>query len=145
MWREYIASLAPEAIFAPPVAEARIAQVEANLRVKLPDDLKSLLRETDGVFTTRDQIDLIWSIDRIEQENVELWRSHDYRESYMPLDSLLFFADIGVDGIKFAFGIVGSGAHYGIYAWYPIDDGRPWKADTLRRYIEWLQTGKLKV
>jgi hypothetical protein len=59
---------------------------------------------------------------------------------------LLFFADAGVDGILFAFGLIqGAIRRDDVYLWNPYDDGRPWKAPSLRTYIEWWLSGKLLV
>ena len=49
MWRELIQSLEPEATFFPPATAIDIAEVETALEVALPDDLKSLLTESNGV------------------------------------------------------------------------------------------------
>ncbi len=155
MWRELIrehhprlepiggAEPGPE--FFPGATPDELTAVERQLDVLLPASLKELLAETNGalvVFGTH----LIWSTDEIARRNLEMRTAPAYQENYMPFEHLLFFGDAGVGGIQFAFGIIeGTIKDEHVYAWYPIEDGRPWKAPSLRVYIEWLLSGKLKV
>ena len=114
-----------------------LADAERQLGVPLPDDLKDLLAETDGVLVSFGQ-HLIWSIAEIVRRNLEMRTAPPYWEEYMPFDHLLFFGDAGVDGILFAFGMIhGRVRHQHVYMWNPIDDGRGWAAPSLRTYIEW--------
>lgn len=69
-----------------------------------------------------------------------------YQEDYLPFDHLLFFGAPGVDGIQFAFGIIqGEVKREDVYAWYPIDDGRPWLAPSLKTFIEWWGAGRISL
>lgn len=68
-----------------------------------------------------------------------------YRESYMPFNHLLFFGD-GVDGIRFAFVIIGGHIDQDrVYGWYPIGDDRTLLAPSLRAYVEELLSEQLSV
>lgn len=154
MWRELIgelckdfepvAHLDPGPEFFPGATPAELEAVERQLGVPLPPSLKELLAESNGVLVCFGQ-HLIWSTDEIVSRNLEL-RTNPMYEDYMPFDHLLFFGAAGVDGILFAFPIYRNG-HVGdhIFAWYPIEDSRPWKAQSLRAYVEGWLTGKLVV
>jgi hypothetical protein len=65
----------------------------------------------------------------------------------MPFDHVVFFfEDAGVDGIRFAFAIIGGRIDQGhVYAWYPIGDDLMLKARSLRAYVEGWLSGRLKV
>lgn len=123
----------------------QLAAVESQLEVWLPASLKELLAETNGAFVVFGTY-LIWSTDEIVRRNLEMRTAPAYQDNYMPFEHLLFFGDAGVDGIQFAFGIIeGAIKRDDVYAWYPIEDGRLWKAPSLRVYIEWSLSGKLNV
>jgi hypothetical protein len=155
MWREFIREHHPELEsiagnepgpkFASGATPQDIQLVEQHLGVHLPDTLKELLAESNGVlvvFGTH----LIWTTDEIVQRNLEMRQTQSYQEIYMPFEHLLFFADAGVDGIQFAFGIIqGQIKREHVYSWNPIDDSREWQAPSLKTYIEWWLSGKLKI
>jgi hypothetical protein len=86
---------------------------------------------------------LIWSSDEIEAMNRQRWDDSRFRSTYLPLDSLLFFADAG-DGEMFALGIIeGIIQRPDVYIWNPIDDSRTFVAPSIRRYLEGWLTGKI--
>jgi SUKH superfamily protein len=154
MWRELIrelckdfepvAHLDPGPEFFPGATPADLEAVERQLGVPLPSSLKELLAESNGVLVCFGQ-HLIWSTDEIVRRNLEL-RTNPIYEDYMPLDHLLFFGDAGVDGIQFAYPISRNGVvRDRIFVWYPMEDGREWKAHSLRAYVEGWLTGKLTV
>jgi SMI1-KNR4 cell-wall len=67
------------------------------------------------------------------------------RESYMPFENLLFFADAG-NGDQFAYPIIqGASLRSDIFAWDHENDSRTWVAASLQRYIERWLTGKLSL
>lgn len=155
MWRELIwehhprlepiggADPGPE--FFPGATPDELAAIERQLDVSLPASLKELLTETNGalvVFGTH----LIWSTEEMVRRNLEMRTAPFHKEDYMPFGHLLFFGDAGVDGIQFAFGIIeGTVKREDVYACYPIGDDRTWKAPSLRVYIEWSLSGRLRV
>lgn len=144
MWRELIAQLEPQANFAPGATAERLSQLELVLGVSLPIDLRSLLSESDGV-EGQYGLHLVWSTDEIQELNLQRRNDPGFRSTYMPLDSLLFFADAG-NGEMFALGIIeGSIQRPYVYVWNPINDSRTWIASSVRRYLEAWLTGKLKV
>lgn len=141
---EPVADLDPGPEFLPGVTPADLESVERQLGVTLPASLKELLAESNGVLVCFGQ-HLIWSAQEIVRRNLEL-RSDPGFADYMPFDGLLFFGDAGVDGISFAFPIGRNGeVREHVFAWYPIEDNREWKAQSLRAYVEGWLTGKLTV
>lgn len=155
MWRELIYTLTDgKCEFHEPATQQEISEVEDNLGAKLPQNLRSLLLETNGVSETlllKDVLEpislLIGSTAWIMQWN-KYWRTEKFAfENYMPLESLLFFAPAGVDGILFAFGITSTKQiiNENIYAWYPIEDSRPCVAFSLADYLERWCIGKLSL
>lgn len=96
MWRELIAEVEPAVIFSEPTTETAIQAAATALSQQLPEDLVSLLRETDGVGGEYQT--WLWSHEEIVIRNTDYRRDPRNRELYMPLEPLLFFADAGVDG-----------------------------------------------
>ena len=144
MWRELIKHLEPQAVFVPGATAERLSELEQSLGVLLPDDLRSLLSESDGVKGEYG-LHLIWSTDEIEELNLERREHSGFLSTYMPLDSLLFFTDAG-DGEMFALGIIdGSIQKPFVYVWNPINDSRTWVASSIRHYLESWLSGKLKL
>jgi hypothetical protein len=144
MWRKLIQRLEPEATFFPGATPTQIAEVEAALAISLPDDLRNLLTESNGVFGAY-ELNLIWSVDQIQTRNREMRTAAHFREIYMPFDPLLFFADAG-NGDQFAFRILqGAIRKPNIFVWNHEDDSRTWAAPSLALYIEWWLSGKLHV
>ena len=135
MWRELIESLISEYTFYPPADPALIAAIEAALGMTLPDDLKSLLAESNGV-DGKYGLGLIWPAERIKADN-QMFRSYpDFAELYMPFDHLVFFADAG-NGDHFAFAVRKNGTVDGdVFVWNHEDDSRIHVAFSLRQYLE---------
>jgi hypothetical protein len=137
-------------VFDPPVSRQLIDECEERLGVVFPNELKSLLLQTNGVRekvpTVKGEIDsgyFLLSIERILEINM-LNRSQlsDYT---MPLDCLLFFAENGF-GDYFAFAVVnGKVPHSRIYFWDHEDDSRPSIAPSLEYFIKGWRLGKIKV
>lgn len=153
MWRELISELTadiepigdlhPGPDFFLGATESEIADAERQVGIWFPDTLRDILGESNGihvVFGTH----LIWSTSEIVEYNLEM-RYDDYVADFKPFDNLLFFADAGVDGIRFAMTVAQGIAHEHILAWAPIGDERELKANSLRQYIEGWLTGAIKV
>jgi SMI1-KNR4 cell-wall len=143
MYQTLIKELCSDCKFYPPADPSLITAIGESLNVALPEDLKELLAESNGVHGEYG-LRLIWSVEQIQKENL-LFRSAQFTQNYMPLDALLFFADAG-NGENFAFSIIaGAIRRPSIYSWNPIDDSRTWRAPSLRDYLEWWLKGKLHV
>ena len=143
-WREFIQILTPEITLRSPASPDEIQRAESSLDVVLPDELKSLLQESDGVEGPYGH-GLIWNIERIKKVNLFFRQFSEYKDLYMPFDHLLFLADAG-NGDQFAFAILnGKIQRSDIFAWNHEDDSRQWVAPALDVYFEWWLSGKLKV
>ncbi len=160
-WRKYIAdpfrrfsaytdgTLSP--IFYAPAPPATIAETEAALGTLLPDDLKAVLAETNGVteHLATDCVDVeighfLWPIERIRETNVSFRSDPHFGELYMPFDCLLFFADAR-NGDQFAY--IVSNEHMrrpDILAWNHEDDSHTWVAPPLKTFVAWWCEGKVK-
>ncbi|HEY3762215.1 MAG TPA: SMI1/KNR4 family protein [Verrucomicrobiae bacterium] len=144
MWREKIQTWTKEAIFKNAANKMAVAQIEKGLKIVLPGELRDLLLESDGI-QGRHGTGLIWNCERIAADNLKYRSYPDFRDLYMPFDSLLFFADAG-NGDQFAFAIRNNQIQSpNIYVWNHENDSRTWVAPSLEKYLEWWLSGKIKV
>jgi len=144
MWRELVEKASRKSTFHPPATRARLRAAEKSLGTALPDELESVLLESNGVLGEYD-LGLVWSIERIEEDNAQFRASADFRRLYMPFDSLLFFADAG-NGDQFAFAVLdGAVRRSDVYAWDHENDSRSWVAPSLKTYLEWWLSGRFKL
>lgn len=144
MWKELFDNILGEREFTAPVAKAGLQEAEAEMGHELPDDLKRLLLETDGVKDAY-RCDLIWSLNRIKKDNLLFRKSDDFKELYMPFDCLLFFSDAG-NGDQFAYSVLnGKISKEDIYVWNHEDDSRTWVAPSLKVFCEWWSNGTIKI
>ncbi|MDZ8171967.1 SMI1/KNR4 family protein [Microbacterium xanthum] len=128
------------AMFNAPASAHALESCEAKLGHSLPDQFRLLLSATDGVEGEYG-LGLVWTAQRIADDNVGFRSSADFRELYMPFDGLVFFADAG-NGDQFAISLMGSQE---IYVWNHENDSRTWVAPTVMRYLENRMTGALEV
>lgn len=142
MWKELIQNLSSECEFYAPAAPSEVAEAERSLNVLLPDELKDLLSESNGIHG-RHGLGLVWPIERIVKDNLEFRQMEGFKELYMPFDPLLFFGDAG-GGDQFAFAILDGTIRWpDIFVWDHENDSRTWAAPSLQRYLEWCLSGKL--
>jgi hypothetical protein len=92
VWREKVSALEPVAAFASPASKDEIQEIERDLSIELPHELRELLAESNGI-SGRYGGGLVWPADRIAKDNVMFRSSLD--GLYMSFNSLLFFADAG--------------------------------------------------
>jgi hypothetical protein len=143
-WREFIQNFTQDFTFHSSATLDEIEKAEVRLGVLLPDELKSLLLESNGVEGSYG-LGLIWDVERIKKDNFNFRQILDFKNWYMPFDHLLFFADAG-NGDQFAFGILnGEIRKPDIFVWNHENDSRQWVAPTLDVYIEWWLGNKLKI
>ncbi|MGW3041107.1 SMI1/KNR4 family protein [Kitasatospora sp. NPDC001159] len=90
-----------EAEFGAPAGDEALNAVERALGQPLPGELALLLRECDGA-RGRHGLDVVWSAERIANDNAEFRAARDFAELYMPFEPLMFFGDNG-GGDQFAF------------------------------------------
>jgi hypothetical protein len=133
-WRALVRRLANGCEFSPPATPVQLAAAERTLGVVLPDDLRELLAETNGIVGPAGS-GLIWPVQRIEADNTAFRANLDFRDLYMPFDPLLFFGDQG-GGDQFAFRILaGTVQTPDVYEWVHENDSRQWFAGDLRDYL----------
>ena len=137
MLRERIA-LWGEATFTGPASAEALEACEGRLGDALPDDLRRLLSESDGIVGEYG-LGLLWSTDRIAEDNAWFRSYPEFAELYMPFDGMVFFADAG-NGDQFGLSLSGN---QDVYAWNHEDDSRTWVAPTVMRYLEEWMTGRL--
>jgi hypothetical protein len=113
---------------------------EVQLRHGLPNHLRRLLAETNGIEGEYG-LGLLWSAERIAEDNDRFRNSTVFRQAYMPFDGLIFFADAG-NGDQFALSLSGNRK---VFVWNHVDDSRTCVARTVIRYLEDWMTGALRV
>ena len=144
MWRESILQWERSAKFAQPTSMTALAEAEAALGSTFPEDLRSLLLESNGV-SGEYGLGLVWDVARIVKDNKFFRAQADFRRLYMSFESLFFFADAG-NGDQFAFRVLaGQVKKSGVYAWNHENDSRIWVASSLKQYLEWWLSGKIKL
>lgn len=144
MWRERLLNLHSNSVFSEPVLQEHIDDTEKSLGMDLPSELKRLLAESNGV-TDEYGLGIVWSIERIKTENTSIRNRPEYADMYMPLNSLVFFADAG-NGDLFGFAVVQNQVKSAqVFTWNHENDSRTWVAPSLEMYLEWWLTGKIKL
>ncbi|MCT4356286.1 SMI1/KNR4 family protein [Streptomyces sp. Je 1-79] len=131
MWKEAAAEALPGVEFRAPVDATALAEAERRLGRGLPAQLTALLMETDGIVGGYGK-DVVWSLDRIVEQNLLFWAPDTFPGLYMPFDPLLFFGDNG-GGDQFAF--VLTPERPDIFVWDHEDDSRLWAANELEDYL----------
>ncbi len=130
-WRERALICDPEASLHEPAKESEIKEAEEKLGLELPDELKSIYSESDGIFMNTGA-NTVMRIRDLVYENLDLRDPEGYDELYMPFNNLLFFGGAG-NGDLWAFGIKMNGDidTLNIYGWNHEDDGRPCVASSI--------------
>jgi hypothetical protein len=143
MWVELLCKLCEECIIAEPAGEDQVVAAEKALKVKFPDDLRNLLKESNGVATGRFGCSLVWSVERIKRENLSIRSQKSFQDLYMPFDHLLFFGDSG-SGDQFAFAILNGAVRLPyIFEWDHETDSRTKVAFSLQQFLERWFSGTL--
>ncbi len=144
MWREKIQKLTNAAVFKNSASENILIDLESKLNTSLPDELRGLLLESDGVNGEYD-LGLIWNSERIASDNLNFRTNANFVDLYMPFDCLLFFGDAG-NGDQFAFGIRNRRIQSSdVFVWNHENDSRTWIAPNLEKYLEWWLDGTIKI
>lgn len=135
MWRELISGLFADAKFGAPATSSAVERAEAELQISLPDELRSLLLETNGVMAHYSS-PFVWPVEKIVTENRLFRANTDFAELYMPFDPLLFFGDEG-NGDHFGYRILRGEIRPTsfIYEWDHESDDRVWFATDLPDYF----------
>jgi hypothetical protein len=132
MWRELAAELGLATTSRASQQDVRAA--EGACGCALPDTLRALLSETDGLAGEYGE-EVVLSAARIAAENTAMRTHADFPELYMPFAPLLFFGAEG-NGDLFAFRILSGGAdELNVYVWQHEDDSRTATSGSLERYL----------
>lgn len=144
MWRELVENLIIDHTFFDAATPEQISDLEGAIDLKLPDEFKSLLSESNGIWGEY-QLGLIWSTEHIQERNLEMRSLETYNNIYMPFDNLLFIAEAG-NGDLFAYTIIQREiSRTAIFAWNHENDSRIWVAPSLEKYLEWWLGGKIQL
>ncbi|WP_082309766.1 SMI1/KNR4 family protein [Nonomuraea sp. SBT364] len=131
MWRELLSRLGADVRLFDGASEEDFARAGQILGSPIPEELKELLRESNGVLN-RDEVAIIWPIDRILQDNLHFRTNSDFSDLYMNFEPLLFFADNG-GGDQFAY--VVQPKRFDIFVWDHENDSRQWVARRMSQYL----------
>jgi hypothetical protein len=143
-WKEHIEAICAQASFSQPAEEQALFAAETQLGMRLPQSLRELLAESNGVRGEHD-LALIWPLERIVADNRSFRESESFRTLYMSFEGLLFFADAG-NGDQFAFAVAGGQVRRSdIFVWNHGDDSRTWLAKDLREYLEGWLSGRIAI
>ena len=145
MWKTFTDSLNEDFEYFSRVQEHQITRAEKTLSVIFPTELSNFLCETNGLYHAKSYTCMVWSIENIEQTNLDFRQNTDFAKLYMPFDPLLFFGDAG-NGDQFAFRVLSNQVTMSdIYVWDHENDSRTWIAPSLKMFIEWWSTGKIEI
>ncbi|WP_043262669.1 SMI1/KNR4 family protein [Streptomyces sp. CT34] len=131
MWKHVALEVFPEAGFREPTEASQLTEAETRLGRTLPEELKQLLLESDGVIGPT-HVDTVWTIDQIVEQNLLFWSDESFAQLYMPFDALLFFGDDG-GGDQFAF--VQKPQRPDVFVWEHETDSRRWVANNLQDFL----------
>ena len=137
--REQIAAWG-QADFREPAAPEAIQTAEARLGAPLPNELRELLSETDGVVGEHG-LGLVWAADRIGEDNAHFRSNPNFSDLYLPFEGLVFFSDAG-NGDQFAISLRGA---QDVFMWDHEDDSRIWVASTILDFLRRRMTGELTI
>ncbi|PRY32989.1 SMI1/KNR4 family protein [Pseudosporangium ferrugineum] len=130
-WRDIVLAVLPSATLSDGAAPGAVAAAQERLGQLFPEDLASLLAETDGVRGAWG-LDAVWPVERIVRDNVEFRTFPDFKDLYAPFDDLLFFGDNGGGD---HFGFVPGDPSRGVVVWDHETDERRTVADGLADYL----------
>jgi cell wall assembly regulator SMI1 len=133
--------------FYPGASAASIAYAEATLNAALPESLRSLLLETNGVMDMMaidngdwfESMWLLWKIEEIGEQNRFYREAREEGTYERDFNCLVFFAGAGSDGILFAFPVEEGVCAPRIMVWHPIMDELDELAPSLEDFLRgWL-------
>jgi hypothetical protein len=143
-WLRGMDSLGDTVSWAEPVDPDALADAEERLGLMFPDDLRSLLHESDGI-NGAGKGEPVWPVERIAAENV-LLRSAGSTPALPDGadDDLLFFGDAG-DGRLFAYELDSGGevADPDVFLWQPGLGEAVWIASDLQSLLDDWVRGEL--
>jgi hypothetical protein len=162
-WRELItgiyegcpqkAAIARTPKLYPAASAPIIVEAEAALRTVLPDSVRSLLLETNGVMDMMaidggewlETMWLLWTIQEIVEQNSSYRASSEKGEYKRDFRNLVFFAGAGTDGILFAFPVQEGVCAPRVVVWTPIMDELDELSPSLEDFLRGWLTGTISV
>lgn len=141
MWTAWLRALEPadgEVVLTEPAGDDALADAEDRLELILPEDLRSLLAETDGVSVSSGG-EPVWPVERIAEENA-LLRSAGATPA-LPEgadEDLLFFGEAG-GGDLFVYELDDDGddiSEPDIYLWQAAVGEARWIASDLQSLLD---------
>ncbi|MFD6494480.1 SMI1/KNR4 family protein [Streptomyces sp. NPDC060188] len=130
MWREIVSEF-ESAELRSGVDAGVLDRIEVELSQPVPRDLRSFLLESNGLEDEYGT-DIVWSAERILDDNRSFRGDEQYRSLYMAFDPLLFFGDNG-GGDQFAY--VRSPEREGVFVWDHETDSRSLVSPGLESYV----------
>ena len=131
--------------FRPGASEVGLAEAERTLGQRLPEDLRALLSESDGVMEVleigSEQIESLWIVWTTEE--IVKGQSNPWRAEIGPPPEWLVFASAGVDGIDFAYDRAEESEQ--IWAWHPMESRRQLVGESLDGFLRGWIDGSVAV
>lgn len=127
MWTAWLSAIGEDGavVLTDPASPEVLAEVEAKLGAPLPEDLRTLLAETDGLADDSGG-EPVWPVERIGEEN---------QSRLGPVAAadpdLVFFGDTGTEDL-FAY----RASEPDIYLWSAADGRTRWVASDLRSLLD---------
>lgn len=158
-WRTRLTSVTysdPEGKFSsrqelhPPTTQAELSQAAKRLKTRLPDSLRGLLLETNGVMRMMsidgnewfEEFWTVWPVEKIVEENE--WLREQYGDR--GVSRFVFFAGAGADGVHFGFLCRDEfQPDAPVFAWYPDETEDKLMAERLDLFLEGWCSGRLSV
>lgn len=151
--RRHSPGIAGRPEFFPGAAPQAVADAEAALSAALPDSLRALLLETNGVMDMLavdggdwfESMWLLWKIEEIVAQN-RLYRAASpdgmYRRDF---SNLVFFAGAGTDGILFGLPVENGACASRVMVWHPLRDKLDTVAPSLADFLQGWLTSTISV
>ncbi|WP_327409136.1 SMI1/KNR4 family protein [Streptomyces sp. NBC_01281] len=130
MWREIVGEF-ESAELRSGVDAGVLDRIEVELSQPIPRDLRSFLIESNGLEDEYGT-EIVWSAERILDDNRSFRGDEQYRSLYMAFDPLLFFGDNG-GGDQFAY--VRKPERDGVFVWDHETDSRNLVSPGLESYV----------
>ena len=112
-----------------PVVPKAIRAAEKRLGIPLCDSLSDFLKVSDGIDDEYG-MPLVWNLDELVKVNLEFRKYPDFKDLYMPFDSMLFFGAYG-NGDQFFYPILNGKIRNVVFNWNHENDSRTWIANSL--------------
>ena len=133
-WRSRLAAHGRAVRLATSASPAAVEHLVRALGVALPDAMRELLLDSDGV-ADRYGAWIVWPAAEIARRNEEFRTKAEFRQLYMPFDAMLFFGEAG-NGDHFFYRVLdGVVREPDVYIWEHETDNRVWRAPRLDAFL----------